>query len=77
MRLFAGLALSACSVGAQSDWTEWTDWSSCVDGVYNRLRRCYANSDGRLSQVFKLNSSLQIEIRLGRKNYKLVKGLSI
>ena len=48
MRLFA-VALSAGWVGAQSDWTEWTDWSSCVDGVYNRLRRCYTNSDGRLS----------------------------
>ena len=32
----------------QSNWTEWTDWSSCVNGVYNRLRRCHSHQEKRL-----------------------------
>ena len=33
------------------EWSEWTDWSTCIDGVYNRLRRCYAENRGRLSRI--------------------------
>ena len=34
----------------QSNWTEWTDWSSCVNGVYNRLRRCHSHQEKRLTE---------------------------
>ena len=50
MRLLGVIALNAAQA---TDWSEWTDWSSCVNGVYNRLRRCYSptGNDGRLSRM--------------------------
>ena len=40
--------LASCSVAQETNWSEWTDWSSCVNGVYNRLRRCHAQESFNL-----------------------------